>query len=334
MDWYAGSGVGVKLAVIGWHSGVLGKLVFFIGLAVLALVALRESGFELPPTVPDSLLVLALGALALIFVLIRLISIPDSVLPADGRGIGIYISLLASLGVILGGLLRAAEELLSAPRGRCRRAQAGTSCFARSISCCGSNGLPMNAARAALLGIGRRSRGSTWPLEHDHRDRAVALLHPLQHLPAVDARHDDVEQDELGRLVLDHRERLLGARRLADRVALHLEVDAHELAQARVVVDDEHERARPLAAGAGAVEEQLEVAAAVAAVAARRVERRHAALVGPLADRRLGDAEELGRLAERQPVGLASSVRVCRGSVTAKSYPKLKYLNRLRVLEP
>jgi asparagine N-glycosylation enzyme membrane subunit Stt3 len=111
MDWYAGSGVGVKLAVIGWHSGVLGKLVFFVGLAVLALVALRESGFELPPTVPDSLLVLALGALALIFVLIRIISIPDAVLPADGRGIGIWISLLASLGVVLGGLLRAAEEL-------------------------------------------------------------------------------------------------------------------------------------------------------------------------------------------------------------------------------
>ena len=111
MDWYAGSGVGVRLAVIGWHTGVLGKLVFFVGLAVLALVALREAGFELPPTIPESLVVLALGALGLIFVLIRLISIPDAVLPADGRGIGIWISLLAALGVILGGLLRAAEEL-------------------------------------------------------------------------------------------------------------------------------------------------------------------------------------------------------------------------------
>ena len=111
MDWYAGSGVGVKLAVIGWHSGVLGKLVFFIGLAVLALVALRELGFELPPAVPESLLVLALGALAAIFVLIRVISIPDAVLPADGRGIGIWIALIASLGVIAGGLLHAAEEL-------------------------------------------------------------------------------------------------------------------------------------------------------------------------------------------------------------------------------
>jgi hypothetical protein len=111
MGWYAGSGVGVKLAVIGWHTGVLGKLVFFIGVAVLALVTLRESGFELPAAVPESLLVLALGTLAAIFVLIRVISIPDSMLPADGRGIGIWISLLASLGVILGGILRAAEEL-------------------------------------------------------------------------------------------------------------------------------------------------------------------------------------------------------------------------------
>lgn len=111
MDWYAGSGVGVTLSVIGWHTGVLGKLVFFVGLAILAVVVLRELGFELPPTVPESLLILGLGALALIFVLIRVISIPDSVLPADGRGVGLWISLIAALGVLGGGLLRAAEEL-------------------------------------------------------------------------------------------------------------------------------------------------------------------------------------------------------------------------------
>jgi hypothetical protein len=110
-DWYAGSGVGVKLAVIGWHTGVLGKLVFFIGLAAIAIVTLREAGIELPAAAPESLVVLGLGALALVFVLIRVISIPDSVLPADGRGIGLWISLLAALGVVAGGLLRAAEEL-------------------------------------------------------------------------------------------------------------------------------------------------------------------------------------------------------------------------------
>ena len=111
-DWYAGSGsVGPTIGVIGWHTGTLGKLVFFIGLAVVALVALREAGIELPPTVPDSLVVIALGSLSTIFVLIRLISIPDEFLPASGRGIGIWISLLASLAVIAAGLLRASEEL-------------------------------------------------------------------------------------------------------------------------------------------------------------------------------------------------------------------------------
>jgi hypothetical protein len=111
MDWYAGSGVGVKLAVIGWHTGLLGKAIFFIGLAVVAIVVLRESGIDLPPSTPESLVVLGLGVLATVFVLIRVISIPDSVLPADGRGIGLWISLLSALGVIAGGLLRAAEEL-------------------------------------------------------------------------------------------------------------------------------------------------------------------------------------------------------------------------------
>jgi hypothetical protein len=113
-DWYAGSesgGGGFTLGVIGWHTGALGKLVFFVGLAVLALWALREAGIELPATVPESLVVIALGSLATIFVLIRLISIPDRFLPASGRGIGIWISLLAALAVIVAGLVRASEEL-------------------------------------------------------------------------------------------------------------------------------------------------------------------------------------------------------------------------------
>jgi hypothetical protein len=110
-DWYAGSGDGITIAVIGWHTGTLGKLVFFVGCAVLLLVALREAGIELPATVPESLVVIALGSLATIFVLIRLFSIPDQFLPAAGRGIGIFISLIAAVAVIAAGLVRAAEEL-------------------------------------------------------------------------------------------------------------------------------------------------------------------------------------------------------------------------------
>jgi hypothetical protein len=111
MGWYVGSGDGLTIAVIGWHTGTLGKLVFFIGLAVLALAALRQAGIEPPATVPESLIVIALGGLATVFVLIRLITIPEQFLPADGRGIGIWISLLAAIAVIVAGLLEAAEEL-------------------------------------------------------------------------------------------------------------------------------------------------------------------------------------------------------------------------------
>lgn len=109
MGWYAGSGVGVKLSVIGWNTGVLGKLVFFIGLVILAIVVLRAFGFDLPA--PEGLVVLGLGALATVFVLIRVLNIPDAVRPADTRGIGLWISLIAALGVIAGGLLRSAEDL-------------------------------------------------------------------------------------------------------------------------------------------------------------------------------------------------------------------------------
>ncbi len=110
--WYAGSADGgINLAVTGWHTGALGKLVFFIGLAVIALVALREAGIDLPATIPESLIVIFFGSLATIFVLIRIISIPEQFLPVDGRGIGIWISLAAALAVIAAGLLQASEEL-------------------------------------------------------------------------------------------------------------------------------------------------------------------------------------------------------------------------------
>ena len=111
-DWYAGStSDGLTLSVTGWHTGALGKLVFFAGLATLILEALREAGIELPATVPESLVLIALGSLATIFVLIRVISIPDAYFATAGRGIGIFISLIAAVALIVAGLLRAAEEL-------------------------------------------------------------------------------------------------------------------------------------------------------------------------------------------------------------------------------
>ena len=110
--WYAGEGTGegVKVSVTGWDTGVGGKVVFFLGVAVVLVVALREGGIEMPAAVPESLVIVFLGAVATIIVLVRVISIPDDFFFA-GRGVGIWISLVAALAVIVAGLLQASEEL-------------------------------------------------------------------------------------------------------------------------------------------------------------------------------------------------------------------------------
>jgi hypothetical protein len=108
--WYSGSGEGVTVSVLGWHTGTIGKLVFFVGLAVLVLAALREAGIDLPASVPESLIVIALGSLATIFALIRLISIPDEFFFAS-RAVGIWITLGAAVALVVAGLLEASEEL-------------------------------------------------------------------------------------------------------------------------------------------------------------------------------------------------------------------------------
>lgn len=111
-SWYSGESVeGPTLSVTGWNSGTLGKLVFLVGVAVVCLAALRRFGLEFPAAAPEPLIVVALGALGMAFVLIRLISVPDSVAATAGRSIGIWISLLSAAAVIAGGLLQAGEEL-------------------------------------------------------------------------------------------------------------------------------------------------------------------------------------------------------------------------------
>jgi hypothetical protein len=111
MSWYSfDADVGFTVSITGWHTGLLGKLVFFIGLAVLGFLALRASGFELPPSVPGGMVIAGFGFLATILVIVRVISIPDDFSPA-GRSVGIWISLLAALLLIAAGLLRSAEEV-------------------------------------------------------------------------------------------------------------------------------------------------------------------------------------------------------------------------------
>jgi hypothetical protein len=110
MGWYSGQIDGLRLSALAWHTGLAGKLVLFVGFAVLAFLALRAAGFELPPAVPVGMVIAALGLAATVLVLWALIAIPDDY--ADfGRSIGIWISLAAALLLIVAGLLKASEEL-------------------------------------------------------------------------------------------------------------------------------------------------------------------------------------------------------------------------------
>jgi hypothetical protein len=108
MGWYSGSGDGITFSVIGWHTGLIGKLVFVVGIATLILLGIRAAGAHMP--IPLGIVVALLGAAGTILVLIRVISIPDEFEPA-GRGIGIWISLAAGVLLILAGLLKSADEL-------------------------------------------------------------------------------------------------------------------------------------------------------------------------------------------------------------------------------
>ena len=108
--WYSGDGNGTTVSVIGWHTGTIGKVVLFLGLAAVLLFVLREVGVSMPATVPESLVTIGIGSVATILVLVRIISIPDSFFFAS-RGLGIWISLACSVGIILAGLLEASEEL-------------------------------------------------------------------------------------------------------------------------------------------------------------------------------------------------------------------------------
>jgi hypothetical protein len=110
MSWYTVSTEDITVSVTGWHTGVLGKLVFFVGLAVIALLVLRATGFELPPSIPLGMVIAGLGALGTVIVLVRLISIPDDFVGA-GRSIGLWISLLAALLLIAAVLLKSADEV-------------------------------------------------------------------------------------------------------------------------------------------------------------------------------------------------------------------------------
>lgn len=109
LGWYTGDVDGLRLSVVGWDTGALGKLVLLVGLATLAVLGLRAGGVDLPPGVPHGMVVAALGALGTLFLLVRVATIPDDYVEL-GRAVGLWVSLLAAVVLIVAGLLTSAED--------------------------------------------------------------------------------------------------------------------------------------------------------------------------------------------------------------------------------
>lgn len=112
MGWYSGSAPeGPTVAVLGWNTGTIGKLVFVLGLAVMLLAVGRVVDVRPPRALPESIVLVGLGTAAVTLVLVRVISIPSEYAGTANRAVGLWVGLASATIVILAGLVRAGEEL-------------------------------------------------------------------------------------------------------------------------------------------------------------------------------------------------------------------------------
>ena len=110
LPWYGVSidigGVSASDSGTGWEAlDFIDILLLAVSVAAIGVVAARAAG-QLPPEVPGAVVLLALGALAMLLVLYRIIDIPVDDVPDEvdlSRKIGIFIALIGAAAVAYGG---------------------------------------------------------------------------------------------------------------------------------------------------------------------------------------------------------------------------------------
>jgi hypothetical protein len=112
IKWYGASvtlyGVSIGGSVNGWHffvTGIIPWLLTLIAALIVLIKAVPDLKFSLP--FPEALSIMGLGGVAFVLVLIRLIDAPGSGL---GRGVGLFIALIAAAIVAVGGFLKNSES--------------------------------------------------------------------------------------------------------------------------------------------------------------------------------------------------------------------------------
>ena len=106
-----------------WKAFAFIDLVLFAAAALAIGLAAARAARAIPPDLPASppTVVAAAGALATLLVLYRIVELPDPGVDGVeiGRKIGVYLGLIASIGIALGGLTAMSEG--SRGRGSRRR---------------------------------------------------------------------------------------------------------------------------------------------------------------------------------------------------------------------
>jgi hypothetical protein len=111
LPWYGVSvdvaGFSASESASGWEVfSTIDIILFLVAIAAIALVALKAAG-QLPADVPVALVLLALGGLAVLLILFRLIDTPaPGDLPDEidvSRKLGLFIGLIAAAGIVYGG---------------------------------------------------------------------------------------------------------------------------------------------------------------------------------------------------------------------------------------
>src|SRR5215212_7352728 len=128
-----------------------------------------------------------------------------------------------------------AEELLALPSGTTRHDVRDERCEPDRVEGLQDVAEGAELLRAATV-VGRGARG-----EEDDRNlvRALVGVELLRHRPPVEARHHQVEEDDVRLLGTRELERLLAVRRLDDLHACDGQVDLAEQPDRRLVVGDE-----------------------------------------------------------------------------------------------
>ena len=117
LPWYGVSvdvaGFSASESATGWEVlSLIDIILFLCAVVAVAVVAARAAG-ALPPDVPAGVVLLAVGALAVLLCVFRIIDIPAGDVPDEvdlSRKIGIFIALVASAAVAYAGWRANAER--------------------------------------------------------------------------------------------------------------------------------------------------------------------------------------------------------------------------------